>query len=38
MKKIQMGLIGTGAITDLHYLAYKDNPKVEIHSILTKSF
>lgn len=33
MSKIKIGLIGTGAITDLHYLAYKDNPKVELHSI-----
>lgn len=33
MDKIKVGLIGTGAITDLHYLAYKDNPKVELYSI-----
>jgi len=34
MEKISMGLIGIGAIaTDLHYPVYKDNPKVEIHSI-----
>ena len=33
MDKIKIGLIGTGAITDLHYLAYKDNPKIELHAV-----
>jgi predicted dehydrogenase len=33
MDRLKIGMIGTGAITDLHYLAYKDNPKAELHSI-----
>ncbi|MDP6494756.1 MAG: Gfo/Idh/MocA family oxidoreductase [Dehalococcoidia bacterium] len=33
MKRVRVGLIGTGAITDLHYLGYKDNAKAELHAI-----
>ncbi len=31
--KLRVGFIGAGAITDLHYLGYKDNPKAELHAI-----
>lgn len=33
MSKIRVGLIGVGGITELHYPAYKDNPKAEIYAI-----
>lgn len=33
MDKIKVGLIGTGAITDLHYLGYKDSNILEIEAI-----
>ncbi len=33
MSRIRAGLIGTGAITDFHYPAYWDNPKVTLHAI-----
>ena len=33
MSKLRVGFIGAGAITDLHYLGYKDNPKAELHAI-----
>ena len=32
-KKLRVGFIGAGAITDLHYLGYKDNPKAELHAV-----
>ncbi len=33
MSKLRVGFIGAGAITDLHYLGYKNNPKAELHAI-----
>ncbi len=33
MEKLRMGMIGTGAITELHWLGYKDNPKAELCAI-----
>ncbi len=32
-KKLRVGFIGAGAITDLHYLGYQDYPKAELHAI-----
>ena len=32
-QKLRVGFIGAGAITDLHYLGYKDNPKAELYAI-----
>ena len=32
-KKLRVGFIGAGAITDLHYLGYRDYPKAELHAI-----
>ena len=32
-KKLRVGFIGVGAITDLHYLGYQDYPKAELHAI-----
>ena len=33
MEKVRMGMIGTGAITELHWLGYENNPKVELVAI-----
>ena len=33
MRKLKFGFIGTGAITDLHYLGYKDSDLVELSAI-----
>ena len=33
MTKLKVGFIGTGAITDLHYLGYKDSDLVELSAI-----
>lgn len=33
MKKLRVGFIGTGAITDLHYLGYKNSSLVELNAI-----
>lgn len=33
MNKIKIGLIGTGAITDLHYLGYENSDTLEIEAI-----
>jgi len=33
MRKLRVGFIGTGRITDLHYLGYKDNPKAELYAV-----
>ncbi|MDP6822079.1 MAG: Gfo/Idh/MocA family oxidoreductase [Dehalococcoidia bacterium] len=33
MDKLRVGFIGTGNVTDMHYLGYKDNPAVELYSI-----
>ncbi|MHB1316004.1 MAG: Gfo/Idh/MocA family protein [Christensenellales bacterium] len=34
MEKLKIGIIGTGAVTnDMHYMAYRDNPKVELYAI-----
>ena len=33
MSKLRVGFIGAGAITELHYLGYQDNPTAELHAI-----
>ena len=33
MRKLRVGFIGSGGITELHYPAYKDNPKAELYAI-----
>lgn len=33
MSKLCVGLIGVGFIADLHYLGYKDNPRVKLHAV-----
>lgn len=33
MDRLRVGIIGAGRITDLHALAYKDNPKAEIYAV-----
>ncbi|MFV1968757.1 MAG: Gfo/Idh/MocA family protein [Pirellulaceae bacterium] len=33
MSKLRVGFIGAGDITDMHYPAYKDNPKAELYAI-----
>ncbi len=33
MKKLKMGIIGTGAITDLHHLAYENSDLAELYAI-----
>ena len=33
MEKLRVGFIGTGNVTDMHYLGYKDNPAIELYSI-----
>ncbi|NQT04612.1 MAG: Gfo/Idh/MocA family oxidoreductase [Dehalococcoidia bacterium] len=33
MSQLCVGLIGVGFIADLHYLGYKDNPRVKLHAV-----
>ena len=33
MSKLRVGFIGAGAITELHYPGYQDNPTAELHAI-----
>jgi len=33
MARLQVGLIGLGRITDLHYLGYQNNPRAELYAL-----